>query len=174
MKKRIADESVQPTSFEFNNENLKQANEILKKYPKDRKKSAILPLLHLAQEQHNNWIPQAALDYISNIIDIPYIKVYEVVSFYTMFNTVPVGKYLIQLCRTTPCWLRGSDKICKKIQDLLKIKIGETTLDGKFSLVEVECLGACVNAPVVQINNDYYEDLTENKIEEVIKSLKEK
>lgn len=149
----------QPKKFEFNKENLAKAHQIIAKYPKGKQASAVMPLLDLAQRQHNNWIPIAAMDYIADILEMPAIRVYEVASFYTMFNKQPVGKNLIQICRTTPCWLRGSDEVTKICKDRLGIDLGETTKDNKFTLVEVECLGACVNAPMVQINDDYYEDL---------------
>lgn len=170
MKKKVADKTLQLASFKFNDNNLQKAHEILKRYPEDRKKSAILPLLHLAQEQHENWIPRAAMDYIAEMLGVSYIHVYEVASFYSMFNMEPVGKYLVQVCRTTPCWLRGSDKICEKTKQMIESIKEKNKL---FTLMEVECLGACVNAPVLQINNDYYENLTEEKIEEILRKLTE-
>ena len=172
MKKEVAESALQPKSFEFTPENQKKSYEITLKYPFD-KKSAILPLLHLVSEQNQNWIPKAAIEKIAKILETPFIKVYEVLSSYSMFNTSPVGKNLIQVCRTTPCWLRGCDKICKKIKELLQIDINQTTKDKKFTLIEVECLGACIDAPVVQINNKYYENLDEEKIAGVIQKLKD-
>ena len=161
----------QPKKFEFNKENLVQAQHIIGKYPKGKQASAVMPLLDLAQRQHHNWIPLAAMDYIADMLEMPAIRVYEVASFYTMFNKQPVGQNLIQICRTTPCWLRGSDEITKACKDRLGIGIGETTKDNKFTLVEVECLGACVNAPMVQINDDYYEDLNSESMLTLIDKL---
>ena len=154
---RIADE--QPTSFAFSADNKKVIKAILAKYPKDRKASAVIPLLDLAQRQHDNWIPMKAIELIAETLDMAEIRVLEVATFYTMFNLRPVGKFFIQACGTTPCWLRGSDDVMRCIHDKLGIKSGETSACGQFSMLEVECLGACVNAPMVQINDDYYEDL---------------
>ncbi|XVN43230.1 MAG: NADH-quinone oxidoreductase subunit NuoE [Candidatus Rickettsia vulgarisii] len=165
--------STQPTSFSFNDENSQKANNIIKKYPDNRQKSAILPLLDLAQRQMNGWLPTASIEYVANMLDIPFIRAYEVATFYTMFNLQPVGKHHIQICGTTPCWLRGSDKITETCKKELGINFGEVTPDKKFSLTEVECLGACVNAPMVQINDDYYEDLDEEKIKNLINKLKQ-
>jgi NADH-quinone oxidoreductase subunit E len=162
----------QPKSFTFSSDNLKKAKEIIAKYPKGRQASAVIPLLYIAQrQQQGNWVTIAAMDKIADMLEMPYIRVYEVATFYTMFNLAPVGEYHIQLCRTTPCWLRGSDKIRKTCHKKLNIDIGETTPDGKFTLSEVECLGACVNAPVVQINDDFYEDLTPDLMEALIDDL---
>jgi NADH-quinone oxidoreductase E subunit len=149
----------QPAVFAFTPDNLKRAEKIIAKYPPGRQQSAVLPLLDMAQRQAGNWVPRAAMDYIAGLLDIAPIRVYEVATFYTMFNLAPVGKYFVQICTTTPCWLRGSDDIVKACEHKLGIGLNETTPDGLFSLKEVECLGACVNAPMVQINDDYYEDL---------------
>lgn len=154
---RIAEN--QPEEFTFTPESKKRIKEILAKYPKERKASAVMPLLDLAQRQHDNWIPMKAIEQIAEILDMAEIRVLEVATFYTMFNLRPVGKYFIQACGTTPCWLNGSDDVMRGIYDKLGIKSGETSACGKFTLLEVECLGACVNAPMVQINDDYYEDL---------------
>lgn len=162
----------QPTSFEFTKENLKKAEEIIAKYPAHGKKSAVMPLLWLAQKQHDNWIPRAAMDCIAKMLNMPPMHVYEVATFYTMYNKQPVGKHLVQVCRTTPCCLRGAKKITKACEDHLKIKCGETDKSKTFTLVEVECLGACVNAPMVQVNDDYYEDLTPESMVELLKNLK--
>lgn len=160
----------QPKDFSFTSENLKKAKSIIEKYPK--KRSAVMPLLHLAQEQQqDNWISTAAMNYVAELLDMPPIQVYEVANFYTMYNKQPVGKNLIQLCRTTPCWLRGSEELKKTCKKKLGIDVGETTEDNKFTLVEVECLGACANAPIVQINNDYYEDLTPESFETILQKL---
>lgn len=157
--------------FTFNETNLGLLDGILAKYPKDRKRSAILPLLDLAQRQNNGWISQGVIEYIATIIDLPAIRVYEVASFYSMFNLTPVGKHHIQICGTTPCWLRGADDIKKICKSLLNIDIGQTTKDGQFTLREVECLGACIRGPVVQINDDYYEDLDKEKMTNIISQL---
>ena len=157
ISRRIADN--QPDHFAFSAENKKKIKTILAKYPKERKSSAVLPLLDLAQRQHDNWLPMKAIEAVAEICDMAEIRVLEVATFYTMFNLKPVGKYFIQACGTTPCWLRGSDDVMRCIKDKLGISSGETSACGKFSLLEVECLGACVNAPMVQINDDYYEDL---------------
>lgn len=162
---------IQPEAFEFTKENLELAQKIIKKYPANKQRSAVMPLLDLAQRQHNNWIPRVAMDYIAGLLEMPPMHVYEVANFYTMYNKQPVGKHLIQLCRTTPCWLRGSDQVTEICKKHLGIEVGQTTKDGKFTLVEVECLGACVNAPVVQINDDYYEDLDEASMLKVIEKL---
>ncbi len=159
-------------TFQFNTENQKKVQEILDKYPEDRKKSAVMPLLDLAQRQNNNWISREAIGCISKIIDLPEIRVYEVATFYTMYNLKPVGKYLLQFCKTTPCMLRGIDKIIKDCEEKLGIEIDETTLDGVFTLKAVECLGACVNAPVVQINDDFAEDLNSENFLTILDDLK--
>lgn len=157
--------------FEFTKDNLSLAEKIINKYPKGCKQSAVMPLLDIAQRQNSNWIPKTAMDYIANMLDMPPIKVYEIATFYSMYNKKPVGKNLIQVCRTTPCWLNNSDKIVKACSKKLGINVGETTKDNKFTLVEVECLGACVNAPVAQINDNYYENLTEEKIKSILDEL---
>lgn len=159
-------------TFKFNEENQKKVQQILAKYPTDRKKSAVMPLLDLAQRQNANWVSKDVIAEISEILEIPEIKVYEVASFYTMYNLKPVGKYLLQFCKTTPCMLRGIDKIIKDCEDKLGIEMDETTLDGVFTLKEVECLGACVNAPVVQINDDFAEDLTSENFLQILEDLK--
>jgi len=161
----------QPKSFVFNAENLALADKIIAKYPQGRQASAVIPLLDIAQRQHDNWLPRVAMDYVAQLLNMPPIKVYEVATFYTMFNLNPVGKNLVQICRTTPCWLRGADGIVKTCRDKLGIGVGETTADGKFTLTEVECLGACVNAPMVQINDDFYEDLTPALTEKLLDDL---
>jgi NADH-quinone oxidoreductase E subunit len=159
-------------SFHFNKENLKKSKEIISKYPKERLKSAIMPLLDLSQRQNNNYISKDIIEYLSELLELPVIHIYEVASFYSMYNLEPTGKYLIQICGTTPCMLRGSKNITKSIKKHLKIDINETTKDKIFTLKEVECLGACVNAPIIQVNDDYYEDLDENKVIKILKELK--
>jgi len=160
-----------PDSFAFSPENEGKVKSILAKYPPDRKQSAVLPLLDLAQRQAGGWLPKAAMDYVAGVLDMAPIRVYEVASFYTMFNLKPVGTHLVQVCRTTPCWLRGADELTETCKKKLGIGLKETTADGQFTLVEVECLGACVNAPVVQINDDYYEDLDPARLEAVLDAL---
>jgi len=159
-------------AFTFNAENQNKVKEILAKYPTERKKSAVMPLLDLAQRQNNNWISKDIIAHIAQIIEIPEIKVYEVASFYTMYNLKPVGKYLLQFCKTTPCMLRGIDKIIKTCEEKFGISMDQTTVDGFFTFREVECLGACVNAPVVQINDDFAEDLTEESFLKILEDLK--
>jgi NADH-quinone oxidoreductase E subunit len=149
----------QPVSFEFTPENLERAQAHIAKYPASRQQSAVLPLLDLAQRQSGGWLPRAAMDYVAEMLGMPRIRAYEVATFYTMFNLRPVGKYLLQACTTTPCWLRGSDEVVAACEKKLGIGMGGTTADGMFTLVEVECLGACVNAPILQVNDDFYEDL---------------
>jgi NADH-quinone oxidoreductase E subunit len=150
----------QPTSFLFTPQNLELVQSIINKYPPGRQASAVIPLLYLVQEQHDNWVPRAAMDEVARLLDMAPIRVYEVATFYTMFNLRPVGRWHLQLCTTTPCWLRGSDEVVATCKRKLGIEVGETTPDGMFTITEVECLGACVNAPVIQINNgDFYEDL---------------
>ena len=154
---RIADD--QPDSFAFSRENEAEIKRIIAKYPKGRQASAVMPLLDLAQRQHDNWIPMKAIELIASKLEMAEIRVLEVATFYTMFNLKPVGKYFLQACTTTPCWLRGSDSIMGCIKDRFGITSGETSACGRFSLLEVECLGACVNAPILQVNDDFYEDL---------------
>ncbi len=172
----------QPASFVFTKANQKKVAEFISLYPEGRQQSAVMPLLDLAQRQtasegakanpvYGGWIPRAAMDHIGDLLDMPAIKVYEVASFYSMYNMAPVGKYLVQLCTTTPCWLCNSDDIVAACKKHLGIGLGETTKDGMFSLMEVECLGACVNAPMVQINDDYYEDLTGETMVEILDVL---
>ena len=167
--KKIAKE--QPNVFEFNEQNLKAVEKAISSYPKNRQKSAVMPLLYIAQKQNNNWIPLAAMKLIAKTLNMPYIKVYEVATFYTMYNLAPVGEYFFQVCTTTPCMIRGAYKlvdVCKK-----KISENESKIskDGKSSWLEVECLGACVNAPMVQINEDYFEDLDSEKLEKIIEKI---
>ncbi|NCC23221.1 MAG: NAD(P)H-dependent oxidoreductase subunit E [Alphaproteobacteria bacterium] len=182
--KKIFDRNApyQPESFTFRDP--EKVGEILARYPKGRERSAIMPLLDLAQRQvaedgaesnppYGGWVPAAAMDEIARIVNEPPISVLEVASFYSMYHFAPTGKYLIQVCTTTPCWLRGSDDIVGCCKDRLGIGMGETTADGLFSLIEVECLGACVNAPMAQVNDDYYEDLTRESMGALIDDLAE-
>ena len=159
-------------NFKFSQENNILIESILKKYPSNQSASAVMPLLDLAMRQCNGWIPESAMKEVGKIINVPYIKVYEVATFYSMFNLKPIGKYFIQFCTTTPCWLKGSDNLLEACKKYLNIDINETTKDGNFTLKEVECLGACVNAPMVQINDDYYEDLNEDSLIKLLENLK--
>ncbi|OLY79483.1 NADH dehydrogenase [ubiquinone] flavoprotein 2, mitochondrial [Smittium mucronatum] len=157
--------------FEFTPKNITEAEKILKKYPAHYKKAALIPLLHLAQKQ-NGFTSIGVMNYIAKFLEIPPMRVYEVATFYTMFNREPVGKYLLQVCGTTICQICGSDQIFEALENRLGIKIGQTTPDNLFTLVEVECACACVNAPVMAINDDYYEDLTPEIAVKLVDSLK--
>ena len=170
--RRPAPDNLQPEKFAFTKENAKAINNVLLKYPEGRKASALLPLLDLAQRQHDNWLPKAAMSEVAKILSLPMIKVLEVATFYTMYNLYPVGKNLLQICTTTPCWLRGSEDIVSICKDKLGINFGATTKDNRFTLLEVECLGACSNAPMIQINDDFYEDLTKESMKKIIEDLK--
>ena len=167
--KKIHDE--QPEKFLFSDKNLQTAKDILKKYPEKNKKSAVMPLLYLAQKQNQNWIPLAAMKYIAKYLSISYISVYEVATFYSMYNLSPVGKYFIQVCTTSPCLIRGADKLVKACKEKISPSESQISKNGNCSWVEVECLGACVSAPMMQINDDYYEDLDEKKTFEILESL---
>ena len=162
---------IQPELFEFTSENLRKVEKEINKYPKNKKSSAVMALLYLAQDQNNNWIPLAAIKYIAEILEIPYIKVYEVATFYSMFNLTPVGKYFIQVCTTTPCMIRGAQKITEVCKKKISNNQNELSENKLCSWTEVECLGACVNAPMMQINDDYFEDLNEGKAIEIIQKL---
>jgi len=162
---------MQPKNFEFTKENLAKAENEIKKYPKGRKTSAVLALLYLVQNQHENWIPLVAIKYVARLLGSPYIKVYEVATFYSMFNLSPVGKYFVQVCTTTPCMIKGSKKITDICKKYIAEKENELSENKLCSWTEVECLGACVNAPMMQINQDYFEDLDEVKTVEIIQSL---
>ena len=148
-----------PETFEFDAEGRKRAEAEIAKYPEGAQRSAVMPLLDIAQRQCGGWLPMPAIEYVSEYLEMPAIRVLEVASFYTMYNLKPIGKHFVQVCTNLPCWLNGSDNIMKACQDKLGVRSGETTEDGEFTLLEVECLGACVNAPMMQINDDYYEDL---------------
>ncbi|XP_022903063.1 probable NADH dehydrogenase [ubiquinone] flavoprotein 2, mitochondrial [Onthophagus taurus] len=157
--------------FDFTPENKKRADAIMAIYPEGHKRAAMIPLLDLAQRQHG-WLPISAMHKVAEILNLPRMRVYEVATFYTMFLRKPTGKYHIGVCTTTPCWLRGSDSILNTIKSELKIEVGEMTKDGMFTLSELECLGACVNAPMLSINDDYYEDLTVEDTKEILNDLK--
>jgi len=167
--KKISKE--QPDKFEFNKKNLEIAKKIISNYPKGKQQSAVMALLYISQRQNNNWIPLAAMKCIAKFLSMPYIKVYEVATFYTMYNLAPVGDFFFQVCTTTPCMIRGAYNlvdVCKKKISKNESKISE---DGKSSWMEVECLGACVNAPMIQINDDYFEDLDPIKLEKIIDKI---
>ena len=161
----------QPENFEFTQESLDEANKIIKKYPEGKQQSAVMSLLYIAQKQNDNWIPLSAMKYIGKFLDMPYVKVYEVATFYTMYNLTPVGKNFIQVCTTTPCMIRGAYKLVEACKE--KISENESTLssDKSCSWTEVECLGACVNAPMMQINDDYYEDLDKEKTLKILDKI---
>jgi len=153
----------QPENFDFNVTSLEAAKKIISKYPKDKQQSAVMALLYIAQKQNDNWIPLAAMKCIGKFLDMPYIKVYEVATFYTMYNLAPVGKHFIQVCTTTPCMIRGANNLVEACKEKIADNENELSKDQSCSWVEVECLGACVNAPMMQINDDYYEDLDKEK-----------
>ncbi len=159
-------------SFAFSEENLEKIRGILARYPEDRRASAVLPLLHLAQEQHGGWLPRAALDHVADFLGMPRIQVYEVATFYDMFNTEPVGRIQVRVCTTTPCWLCGSDEVLRACREVLGVEVGESTPDGRFYLREFECLGACANAPVLWVDDDYFEDLDYARTKAVLEALK--
>ena len=153
----------QPKNFEFNRASLEVAKSIVAKYPKDKQQSSVMALLYIAQKQNDNWIPLAAMKCIGKFLDMPYIKVYEVATFYSMYNLAPVGKYFVQVCTTTPCMIRGAYKLVEACKEKISKNENDLSKDQSCSWVEVECLGACVNAPMMQINDDYYEDLDKEK-----------
>ena len=167
--KKISKE--QPENFEFNSENLESAKRIIKNYPEGKQQSAVMALLYLVQKQNDNWIPLAAMKYIGNFLKIPYIQVYEVATFYTMYNLTPVGHHFVQVCTTTPCMIRGAYKLVEACKEKISPNENELSKDKNCSWVEVECLGACVNAPMMQINNDYYEDLDKEKTLKIIDQI---
>ncbi len=177
MKPRIAPPELQPKNFAF--KDTARVQDILSRYPAGRQQSAVMPLLDLVMRQvaaetpsGGGWIPEAAMEEIARMLEMPRIKVFEVATFYSMYILAPIGKHHIQCCTTTPCWLRGSADIVKTCESELGIHVGETTQDQMFTISEVECLGACVNAPMVQINDEYYEDLTPQRMAEIIAALK--
>lgn len=169
MKTRIT-----PTNepFEFNAENKAWADGQIAKYPEGRQQSAVMPLLTRAQAQNGGWLTVPTIEYVADYLDMPAIRAMEVATFYTMYNLQPVGKHVIEICTTTPCWLRGSDDVVAAAKDELGIGFGETTEDGEFTLLEVECAGACVNAPVCAIHHQYYEDLDADRMRALIMDLK--
>ena len=161
----------QPDNFEFSPSSLESANKIISMYPKGKQESAVMALLYIAQRQNNNWIPLAAMKYIGKYLDMPYIKVYEVATFYTMYNLSPVGNYLVQVCTTTPCMIRGAYKLVEACKDKISENELELSNNKICSWTEVECLGACVNAPMMQINDHYYEDLDKEKTLEILDKI---
>ena len=158
--------------FEWSQENFNKAEKIIKKYPLKKQQSAVIPLLDLAQRQNKGWLNQKALEKVAETLSMSFIRVLEVATFYSMFNLEPVGKNYIQICRTTPCWLRGSNGLTKIAKEVTGCKLGETSSNNEFTVVEVECLGACCNAPMVQINDDYYEDLDEKNFRDLLNDIK--
>ena len=167
--KKISKE--QPENFEFNPKNIEIAEKIIQKYPEGKQQSAVMELLYIAQRQNKNWIPLAAMKYIAKFLKIPYIKVYEVATFYSMYNLAPVGNFFFQICTTTPCMIRGSNELVEACKNKISKNPNEVSNNGKCSWTEVECLGACVNAPMIQINEDYFEDLDKEKIEKIIDEI---
>jgi len=162
--------ATQPESFAFTPENIEWSKGQISKYPEGRQASAVIPVLWQAQKQEG-WLSEPAIRTVADMLDMPYMRALEVATFYTMFNLSPVGEFFVQLCGTTPCWLRGADdlkSVCRKMIG----EQGDITEDGKLSWLEVECLGACVNAPMVQINDDFYEDLTAESFEQVLTDLR--
>lgn len=159
-----------PANFAFTAANLEKANAFVARYPQGRQQSAVMPLLDLAQRQLG-WLPPVAIEYVARFLDMPRIRVQEVASFYTMYRLRPVGRHVVQVCTTTPCWLRDCDAIVETCRRKLGVELGGTTQDGRFTLLEVECLGACVNAPMLQIDDDYYEDLTPETTERVLEAF---
>ena len=161
----------QPENFEFNTSSLEAAKAIVAKYPKGKQQSSVMALLYIAQKQNSNWIPLAAMKCIGKFLDMPYIKVYEVATFYTMYNLSPVGKYFIQVCTTTPCMIRGAYKLVEACKEKISENENELSKDQRCSWLEVECLGACVNAPMMQINDDYFEDLDKEKTLKILDGI---
>ncbi len=161
---------AKPAGFELTSANLARVEAVVAKYPEGRQQSAVLAVLDLCQRQNGGWLSQAAMEYTGRLLDMAAIRVHEVASFYTMFSLRPAGRHRVNVCTTTPCWLRGSDDIVRACEAALGIKLGETTADGEFSLGEVECLGACVNAPVLQVDEAYYEDLDPASAAAVLKA----
>jgi len=159
-------------NFEWSKESFDKISKILKKYPSNKVQSAVIPLLDLAQRQNKGWLSKNSMEKVAETLSMSYIRVLEVATFYSMFNLEPIGEYFVQICRTTPCWLRGSDRLSKVAQEVCKTNVGGTSDDKIFTVVEVECLGACCNAPMIQINDDYYEDLDEDNFRKLLIDLK--
>ena len=164
--------AVQPDSFEFTPENMVEVKKYIARYPAGRQASAILPLLDLAQRQCGGWLPRVALEHVGEILDMALIRIYEIATFYEMYNLEPVGAHMVRVCTTTPCQLCGASGILDACRDELGVEVGGTSADGKFTLKEFECLGACVNAPMVWIDDDYYEDLDTDRIRDILKRFR--
>tara|TARA_Y100001970_G_C14160029_1_gene817953 strand:+ start:255 stop:848 length:594 start_codon:yes stop_codon:yes gene_type:complete len=158
--------------FEWSKENFSKINKIINNYPSGRQQSAVIPLLDLAQRQNKGWLSKNSIEKVAETLSMSYVRVLEVATFYSMFNLEPIGENFVQICRTTPCWLRGSDKLLEIARKVTNLNIGETSSDNKFTIVEVECLGACCNAPMVQINDNYYEDLDAESFKNLLIKLK--
>ena len=161
----------QPKDFVFNDNSLKAVNKAISNYPKNRQQSAVMSLLYIAQKQNDNWIPLAAMKLIAKTLNMPYIKVYEVATFYTMYNLAPVGEYFFQVCTTTPCMIRGAYKLVEACREKISKEEKKISSTSDCSWMEVECLGACVNAPMMQINDDYYEDLDKQKTLDILDKI---
>ena len=164
--------NINSNTFEWSEENFSKIKTIIEKYPSGKQQSAVIPVLDLAQRQNEGWLSKNAIEKVAETLSMSYIRVLEIATFYSMFNLEPVGKNFVQICRTSPCWLRGSDKLTKIAKEFSGCNLSETTKDKKFTFVEVECLGACCNAPMVQINDDYYEDLDENTFKKILLDIK--
>jgi NADH-quinone oxidoreductase subunit E len=160
------------TTIQFSPEVLATVHRIIARYPEGKQKSALLPLLHIAQSEFGGWLSPETMDYVASILSLKPVEVYEVATFYTMFNLKPVGKCLVEICRTGPCWLRGADDIVEHFEKKLGITVGETTPDGMFTLKTVECLGSCGTAPMLQVGAEFYENLTNEKVDELVEKLK--
>ena len=161
----------QPENFEFNQASLEEANSVVSRYPEGKQQSAVMALLYIAQKQNDNWIPLAAMKFIAKFLNMPYIKVYEVATFYSMYNLSPVGKYFVQVCTTTPCMIRGANYLVEACKEKISKNENELSSNKNCSWMEVECLGACVTAPMMQINDDYYEDLNKEKSLEILDKI---
>ena len=161
----------QPENFEFNQASLEEANSVVSRYPEGKQQSAVMALLYIAQKQNDNWIPLAAMKFIAKFLNMPYIKVYEVATFYSMYNLSPVGKYFVQVCTTTPCMIRGANYLVEACKEKISKNENELSANKNCSWMEVECLGACVTAPMMQINEDYYEDLNKEKSLEILDKI---
>lgn len=162
----------QKREIRFNEETMATVQKIIKRYPEGREKSALIPILHIAQAEFDGWLSPATMDYVASILNIQPIEVYEVASFYSMFNLNPVGKCLIEVCRTSSCWLMGAEDVVRHIEKKLNIQVGETTSDGQFTLKTVECLGSCGTAPMMQVGHEYHENLTLDKVDELLNQWK--
>lgn len=162
----------QNKEIRFNDETLATVQKIIKRYPEGREKSALIPILHIAQAEFDGWLSPATMDYVASILKIQSIEVYEVASFYSMFNLKPVGKCLIEVCRTSSCWLMGAEDVVRHIEKKLNIQVGETTVDGQFTLKTVECLGSCGTAPMMQVGEDFHENLTLEKVDSLLDKWK--